>query len=94
MSNQKKLTVSILGRSFSLLTDENSEIIEAAAEMVEAYIKGMGGNIAAPADLAKKTTFVALRVAVELIKKDKELQFINNKTNALNDILQGTTIQE
>lgn len=90
MSNQNKLTVSILGRSYSLLTDERHEIVEEAATLVESYLKSMGGSTTSPAEMVKKTTFVALKVAVDLVKERNELQLANNKANSLSDLIKNS----
>ena len=90
MSEEKTLTVSILGRSYSLLTDEDPQIIEDAAQMVESLLQRMGGTTLAPAEMAKKATFVALKVAVDLLKERSQLETMCNKTATLNDILEDS----
>jgi cell division protein ZapA (FtsZ GTPase activity inhibitor) len=86
MSNQKKLTVSILGRNYSLLTDENHVIVEEAASLISSHLQEIGGNSStSPADLVRKTTFVALKIAVDSLKKDL-------KTSNINDLLKSSSL--
>jgi len=87
MSNKKTLTVSILGRNYSLLTDEDSKIVEDAAELIDSMSKSMAVSLGSPAEAAKKTTFIALKIAVDLLKERRELKAVGNKTSMLNDLL-------
>ena len=40
-----------------------------------------------PKAILKKTTFVALQIAVDLIKRNQELSAVYSKTDTLNEIL-------
>lgn len=92
INDQKTLTVSILGRNYSLLTDEKDEIVQEAAQLVEKYLKQTASSSSSPTELIKRTTFVALRVAVDLIKERNEKQTFNNKTEALNSLLKDSLV--
>jgi len=92
IDDQKTLTVSILGRSYSLLTDEKDKVVEEAAELVESYLKKMGGTSTSPNELIKKTTFVALKVSVDLINERNELRTISSKTEVLNGLLKDSLV--
>ncbi|MBU1008357.1 cell division protein ZapA [Candidatus Dependentiae bacterium] len=85
--NKKELTISILGKSYSIVTDEDSQVIEDAAKYVDSLLKRMVGVTHSPAGVMKKTTFVALQLAVDLLKKQQELESIGAKTTTLNDLL-------
>ena len=88
MINQKnKLTVSILGKSYSLVTDEDRQIVENAAKHVESLMQKLVHPATSPAETAKKTTFVALQIAVDLLKRDTELNLLSNKVAALDSLL-------
>ncbi len=86
MSEQKSLTVSIRGQNYSIVTDENDEIINEAADLIDVSMKRMSSKLSS-ADDVKKTTFVALQMAVDLIKKQKTLESITNKSNMLISLL-------
>ena len=90
MSNKETLNVSILGKSYSLLTDEDRHLVEHAAELVETLLKSIAAPTAPPAEMAKKTTFVALKVAVDLLKERQKLESLDSKTATLNDLLKDT----
>ena len=56
MADKKALTVSILGRSYSIVTDENSAVVEQAAQYVDGLLhKMLGSAQAPPAEVMKKT---------------------------------------
>jgi len=76
MNEKKTLTVSILGKSYSLVTDEEQGIVEHAAEHVESLMQRVVHPAISPAEAAKKTTFVALQIAVDLLKKHAELDLL------------------
>ena len=90
MSNKRTLTLSILGKSYSLLTDEDRLVVEDAALLVESLLNQMAIATASPADAVKKTTFVALTLAVDLLKERKALQDAGSKTTSLNTLLRET----
>ena len=76
INEKKTLTVSILGKSYSLVTDEEQGIIEHAAQHVESLMERVVHPATSPAEAAKKTTFVALQIAVDLLKKHAELDLL------------------
>ena len=90
MSNKRTLTLSILGKSYSLVTDEDRLVVEDAALLVESLLKQMATTTTSPADAVKKTTFVALKLAVDLLKEQKALQDVGKKTTSLNTLLEKT----
>ncbi len=91
MSDKNRLTVTVLGKSYSLLSDEKSEIVEKAATIVDDLLKRMVGPSMSSAELIKRTTFVAIKVTVDMIKKERELSLIKNKTEALNELLRESS---
>lgn len=91
MENQNKLTVSILGKEYSLITDESREIVEKAAGLIDEHLKRFPNSPISQAELLKRTTFVALKIAVNMIKKDRELRAAYSKTDTLNELLRDQT---
>jgi cell division protein ZapA (FtsZ GTPase activity inhibitor) len=94
ISDQKTLTVSILGKSYSLITDEKKEVVEAAARLVESYLSKISGaavgTSTSPAEMVKVTTFVALKFAVDLLKERDMLKAVNDRTAKLNDLIEDS----
>jgi cell division protein ZapA (FtsZ GTPase activity inhibitor) len=91
VSNKKNITVSILEKKYSLLTDESEELVSQAALLVESLLRQMvqssaSGSIS-PAEMVKRTTFVALKIAVDLLKQSSSLDEVYGKVNVLNNIL-------
>lgn len=101
MSDQKTLTVSILGKSYSLRTDEKKEVVEEAARLVESCLGKMvggtsitgtpvSGTSTSPAEMVKVTTFVALKFAVDLVKERDMIKAVNDRTAKLNDLIEDS----
>lgn len=87
MNKKKELTIVILGKTYSIVTDEDRQIVETAAQHVDSLLKRTAAMQQSPAEMMKKTTFVALQLAVDLLKKQQELETIGEKTTTLNDLL-------
>ena len=78
MSHSVEIT--LMGRSFSILTDEDPDQVKAAAEMVQGQVdelRGMGASVASD----RLLTLVALNLAGELLKSGK------NKLDGLEDLI-------
>jgi len=91
MDKNKELTISILSKSYSIVTDEDSELVEKAAQHVDSLLKNMVGSATSPSDMVKKTTFVALLVAVELLKRRYELERKHQELEAMRYKLEAKT---
>ena len=87
MSDQRSLKISILGKNYSIVTDEQDDILNEAAVLVDSLMQQMVTSTESSAEMFKKTTFVALQIAVDLIKKQRELKTITNSTKSLNALL-------
>lgn len=87
MSDQRSLKISILGKNYSIVTDEQDDILNEAAVLVDGLMQQMVASTDSSAEMFKKTTFVALQVAVDLIKKQREIKTITNSTKSLNALL-------
>jgi cell division protein ZapA (FtsZ GTPase activity inhibitor) len=72
----KTLKISILGKSYTVVTDEHDVDVFAAASQVDKIFGEKGFNIAAnQGPLAEKlAAVVALQVAIELVKAQKTVQ--------------------
>lgn len=90
MNEQNALTITILGRNYSIVTDEDHETVTKAAQLVDMHLKKSVNASTSPKDAIKKTTFVALQIAVDLIKKNQELTTVYAKTDTLNEMLKDT----
>jgi len=78
MSHSVEIT--LMGRSFSILTDEDPNQVKAAADMVQEQVdelRGMGASVASD----RLLTLVALNLAGELLKNGK------NKLDGLEDLI-------
>lgn len=87
MNEKKTVTVTILGRSYSLVTDEEPSVIGDAADLVDALMKRVLDASTSPSEVPKKATFVALQIAVDLVKKRAEYDVIGDKISTLNTFL-------
>ena len=94
MSNQRKLTVSVLGKTYSLITDENEAVIDQAAQLLDSMMQRTISSTTPSPEVLKKTTFVALQLAVDLIKKRQELDDFADKTQTLNGLLRDSGVND
>jgi len=92
MSNQRKLTVSVLGKNYSLITDENEAVIDQAAQLLDSMMQRTISSATPSPEVLKKTTFVALQLAVDLIKRRQELDDFASKTQTLNGLLKDAGV--
>lgn len=73
---EKTLKISILGKSYTVVTDEQDVDVYAAAGMVDKFFQEKGLNLpAGQGQLADKiAVVVALQIATELVKAKKALK--------------------
>ncbi|MDQ6956057.1 MAG: cell division protein ZapA [Mariprofundaceae bacterium] len=82
-----KVDVNILGKKFSIRTDDNPEAVEAAAELVQQQIDELR-ELGATAGSDRLITLAALNLAGELLKKgDVEIQNMDTVLSALDDVV-------
>ncbi len=80
---QKNLKISIFGKDYLISTDENSETIIAAAQVVDKLMRSKAE--AAPLQVdGRLAIIVALELATDLAKKMQELKQWETKVEALN----------
>lgn len=72
MVEQKSIKVSLLGKTFSIVTDESPELIEQAARRVDVLNDALKEKAAGGSEIAK-VAFVSLQVSIELEKKHQAL---------------------
>ncbi len=82
ITTRKSLKVSILGKSYSLATDENSEIVYQAAAMVDGLLNGNSAAIQA-GSLDKVAIVTALQLAADVIKMRNSLDEYEDRCKAL-----------
>ncbi|MFA6535569.1 MAG: cell division protein ZapA [Candidatus Babeliales bacterium] len=87
MDRQKKLKISILGKSYLINTDETQEDVFAAAHLVDSMLKESAtkGSVT---DDNKMAVIVALQLATELNKALNKLNGFESKIEQLNDLFQ------
>ncbi len=86
MKNQKDLKVSILGKSFSITTDENTEDILQAAELVNELIKEKLSKSPSSSE-NKIVLIIALQIAADLKKYVREFDQYKATTQRLTELL-------
>jgi len=91
MDEQKSIKVSLLGKSFPIVTDESQEIIENASARVNSLMQQMREKISS-GDEVKKIAFVALQIAIDLEKKQQELSALKQQTIDLVGKLENSLI--
>jgi len=87
MDRQKKLKISILGKSYLIDTDETQEDVFAAAHLVDSMLKECTAKVTVTDD-SKVAVIVALQLATELNKALSKLSGFECKVEQLNDLLQ------
>ncbi len=88
MDGQKKLKISILGKSYLINTDETQEDVFAAAHLVDSMLKESATK-GPLVDDGKAAIIVALQLATELNKALGKLNGFERKIEQLNDLVQA-----
>ncbi|MCB9493581.1 MAG: cell division protein ZapA [Epsilonproteobacteria bacterium] len=79
---RKKIKISLLGKSYSIVTDQEAETIERAARLVEKMIKEKMEKMVLP-DTEKIALVVALELATDLELSNQKLDAWENKLERL-----------
>lgn len=86
---QKNLKVSILGKSYSLMTDEEDESVFQAVQLVDSLMKRKAEKM--PCSEEKVAIVVALQLATDLTRKLKEMETCQRRIEQLAFLVdQGT----
>ncbi len=70
---QKHIKITILGKQYSVATDEHDEDLQAAAHMVDSLLQKESEKVV-PSDIGKAALAVALQLATDLAKNKRMLQ--------------------
>jgi cell division protein ZapA (FtsZ GTPase activity inhibitor) len=84
---QKNLKITILGKQYCISTDEDSEDVIKAAQLVDNLMQMRVGNPAMSDE--KIAVIVALQLASELHQKARLLENLEQKTEELKDLLES-----
>jgi len=83
----KPVEITLMGRNFSILTDEAPSQVEAAAALVQEHIdelRGMGASVGSD----RLLTLVSLNLAGELLKhKDASIDGLDGLISDLDDVV-------
>jgi len=85
MNVQKNLKISIFGKTYLVSTDEDDGCVLQAAQLVDDLMKNKAGK--APVGEDKIAVIVALQLATDLTKKNKELEAYQAKIKRLTLLL-------
>lgn len=86
MKELKKIKITILGKDYSISTDEREEDICRAAMLVDTLMREITGN-SFTGDISKVAVLVALRLANDMEKNRKELSLWNDSISQKLDLL-------
>ena len=86
MNVQKNLKISIFGKTYLVLTDEDNGCVLQAAQLVDDLMKNNAGKMA-PVGEDKIAVIVALQLATDLTKKNKELEAYRARIEQLTSLL-------
>ena len=89
MNAEKPLKISILGKNFTVVTDECDSDVYAAACIVEKtyQMRGVRGFVW-PQYIDKIAVIITLQVAMELVKTRKMMQLCENLCTSLVDVIE------
>ncbi len=87
MDMQKNLTISILGKSYSLSTDENADLVFQAAQKVDKMLRDKIDKVGKAISEEKLAVIVALELATELAKQNEALASFEQKALDLDSLL-------
>lgn len=87
---EKTLKISILGKSYTVVTDEQDVDVYAAASMVDKYFQEKGISLPAASQgqqADRIAVVVALQIAIELVKAKNALKHYENSCAGLTGLL-------
>jgi cell division protein ZapA len=87
MDGPKKLTITIFGKNYSIVTDENEAVVYNAAQIVDQMMQTIV-NGAELKDYTKVAVLVALQCAVDGIKQKESASRYKIKTGELAEKLE------
>ena len=87
MDTQKSLKISILGKGYSIITDENQDDVHKAVALVDKLMRGKVINVPPSAGKEKVAVIVALQLAIDLTKKQQLLEKYENDVSRVDSLL-------
>ena len=87
---QKSLKISVFGKSYSIIADENDQEVLQAAELVNDIMKSKAGKVPQAAENEKIAVVAALQLALELNKSRSVLKRCESKAENLISLLDQT----
>ena len=87
MNIQKNLKVTIYGKEYPIVTDEDEKIVYRAAHMVDALLKKVTEKSPSMGLDSRVAILVALQIATDLAKQLSFIENIESKTSALSALL-------
>jgi cell division protein ZapA (FtsZ GTPase activity inhibitor) len=86
MSIQRNLKVSIYGKEYPIVTDEDEMIVQRAAHVVDLLLRKVAEK--SPLGIDSRTvTLVALQIATDLVKQLSFVEKVESQASALNALL-------
>ena len=86
MNTQKNLKVSIYGKEYPIVTDEDEIIVHRAAQIVDLLLRKVAEKSPAGVD-SRSVILVALQIATDLAKQLSFIEKIESRTTALSALL-------
>jgi cell division protein ZapA (FtsZ GTPase activity inhibitor) len=87
---QKSLKISVFGKSYSIIADENDQEVLLAAELVNNIMNSKAGKAPQAVENEKIAVVAALQLALELNKKNLMLMQCESKAENLVRLLDQT----
>ena len=84
---QESLKISILGRSYSIITDEDHGDVHDAVRLVDGMIKSKFTNDSSSNNVEKISVIVALQLAIDLAKKQRMLKKYESEISHVDSLL-------
>ena len=86
MNIQRNLKVTIYGKEYPIVTDEDEQIVHRAAQIVDMLLKKVAEKSSTGVD-SRAVILVALQVATDLAKQLSFIEKIESRTTALSALL-------
>ncbi len=90
MKTQKNLKVSVLGKSYSIATDEHESDVFQAAGIIDQLVKDLYADV--PMGQDKLAPIVALQLAIDLTKKQNALDKYKHRADQLTRLIEETLL--
>lgn len=85
---EKQIKISILGKNYTVVTDEQDVDVYAAAEMVDRIFREKGASVSLVSQQEKIAVIAALQIATELVKTQKKMANFENVCTSLTGVIE------